>query len=110
MHGGGSFWTIYVPVLDSALLTYCGVCSVGRNEGAVVAEAKIEGELGSGLPRVLDEQTHQAARASCLVHIATIGAIRNIEQKGTQRVTRLRIVRRALRVPSLPAGETKRSV
>ncbi len=101
---------VNVSCFDSALLTYCGVRSVRRNESAIVAEAEIEGELGSGLPRVLDVQTHQAARASCLVHISAVGTIRNIEQEGTQRVTRLRVFGVALWVPSLPTRETKRSV
>src|SRR5207244_245038 len=54
--------------------------------------------------------THQAAWASGFVHSSTVGTIGNIEQKGTQRITRLRIVRIALWIPRLPARETKRSV
>src|SRR4029077_15872737 len=83
---------------------------VRRNKSAIVAEAEIEGELRSGLPRVLDVQTHQAAKASCLVHIAAVSAIGNIEQERAQRVTRLRVFGVALWVPSLPTRETKRSV
>src|SRR5260370_10433040 len=75
----GAVAEIIVSGFDSALLTYGGVRSVWRNERAVVAEAKIEGELGSGLPRVLDVQTHQAAGASCLVHISAGGALREIQ-------------------------------
>src|SRR5580700_11180708 len=44
------------------------------------------------------------------MHIATVSAIGNIEQEGTQRVTRLRVLGVALWVPSLPTRETKGSI
>ncbi len=98
---------IKIPGFDSALLTDGGVRSVWRNKGAIVAEAKIEGQLRSGLPGVLNEQTQYAAGASRLMHISTVSAIRNIQQEGRQRTTRLL---RALGVPCLTSGESKRSV
>src|SRR5882757_7907427 len=74
---------VNVACFDSALLTYGGVGAVRRHKGTVIAEAEIKSEFGSGLPRVLDVQAHQAAGASCLVHISTVSTIGNIEQKGT---------------------------
>src|SRR6202011_2562208 len=70
--------------LDATLLANRVDGSVGRNQGQVVAQTIVNGQVRSRLPGVLEKRTEQPTESRLLVDIAAVGVVYDAQEQRCQ--------------------------